>query len=81
MDDAEVVRHISQLVEEEHELRGRAATSGGLDAAGRERITALEVQLDQYWDLLRRRQAREQYGQDPDQEHERSADEVEHYRQ
>ena len=28
----------------------------------------LEVQLDEFWDLLRRREAREEFGQDPNTE-------------
>lgn len=81
MDDAELVQQISKLVEEEHQLRGAAATTGGLDAKGRERMSELEVQLDQCWDLLRRRQAREEFGLDPDEVQVQPAEEVEGYRQ
>ncbi|HVB06836.1 MAG TPA: DUF2630 family protein [Acidimicrobiales bacterium] len=80
MDDHDVVQHITELVAEEHELRSHA-TGHRLGDEERERIAALEVQLDQCWDLLRRRQAREEFGQDPNAEEERPAEVVEHYRQ
>jgi hypothetical protein len=44
-------------------------------------MVTLEVQLDQYWDLLRRRYAREQYGQNPDEESPRDPSVVERYEQ
>ena len=77
MDDQDVLSHISKLVEEEHALRNGA----GLDDAGRERMSELEIQLDQYWDLLRRREAREEFGQNPSAESARPEDVVERYQQ
>jgi hypothetical protein len=44
-------------------------------------LETLERELDQAWDLLRQRRAREESGEDPDQAHERSIDEVESYLQ
>jgi hypothetical protein len=41
----------------------------------------LEVQLDQAWDLLRQRRAREETGEDPDAASERSGNDVESYLQ
>ena len=64
MDDQDVLNQIRSLVEEEHVLR----SGPGLDEAGRERMRDLEVQLDRCWDLLRRREAREEFGQNPDTE-------------
>lgn len=81
MDDQEVHDHISQLVAEERELRAAASAGHGLDDKAKARITQLEIKLDQYWDLLRRRQAREEYGQDPDSERPRDEAIVEHYQQ
>jgi hypothetical protein len=49
--------HIEALVKEEHELLDRGGTEHGLDAAGHERLRAIKVELDRYWDLLRRRRA------------------------
>ena len=77
MDDRDVLNHIRSLVDEEHALRSGAP----LDQAGRERIRELEIQLDRFWDLLRRREAREEFGQNPDAEHERPAEVVEKYLQ
>jgi hypothetical protein len=70
--------HISELVDEEHRLRRRA---GGLTDAERGRLDHLETELDQTWDLLRRRMAREEAGQDPGPEHQRPGGEVETYLQ
>ncbi|HEY5273297.1 MAG TPA: DUF2630 family protein [Acidimicrobiales bacterium] len=77
MDDQEVLNHIRSLVEEEHSLRSGAR----LDEAGRERMRDLEVQLDEFWDLLRRREAREEFGQDPNTESIQSESVVEKYLQ
>jgi Protein of unknown function (DUF2630) len=80
MDDNSVLARINELVREEHELRGKAAGQG-LDQAGRQRLAELEVQLDQYWDLLRQRRAKEEYDANPDHAAERPAGEVETYLQ
>ena len=53
----------------------------GLSDADRERLSGIEVQLDQCWDLLRQRRARRNAGQDPDEAQVRAADVVEHYQQ
>jgi hypothetical protein len=76
---------IDALVEEEHELRERHAGQGPsaqrLSDTERERLRHLEVELDQTWDLLRRRNARREAGQDPSSESERDATTVEGYLQ
>jgi Protein of unknown function (DUF2630) len=78
MDDTSILAHIHELVEEEKQLR---AHNHGLDGAARQRLESLEQQLDQAWDLLRQRRAREDTGEDPDAVHERSVNEVEGYLQ
>jgi hypothetical protein len=78
MDDTSILAHIHELVEEEKQLR---AGHSGLDNSARQRLQALEEQLDQAWDLLRQRRAREGTGEDPDAVHERSVNEVEGYLQ
>ena len=78
MDDHDVVQHISDLVAEEHQLR---SGKGAPTDEDRERIQAIEVQLDQCWDLLRRRQAREEFGENPDAEEVRPPTVVENYQQ
>lgn len=79
MDDRDVLHQISELVEEERKLRSGA--NSGLDEPGRARMRELEVQLDQCWDLLRRREGREEFGEDPDTEEVRPASVVEGYKQ
>jgi hypothetical protein len=80
MADDALHEQINALVEEEHELRERHAGQG-LDDDERERLRQVEVQLDQTWDLLRRRSARREAGQDPAAEAERDPATVEGYLQ
>ena len=65
MDDTGVQNHIEDLVAEEHRLI-EAARARGLSDAQRERLDRVHVELDRYWDLLRQRRAREEFGLDPD---------------
>lgn len=76
MNDKDVLGQIHELVEEEHQLR----QAGGSDEE-RARLATVEQQLDQCWDLLRRRRAREDAGQDPNAERVRPRSEVESYLQ
>jgi hypothetical protein len=78
MDDTTILAHIHELVEEERQLR---TSHHGLDGAGRARLQTLEQQLDQAWDLLRQRRAREELGESPDGAAQRSVNEVEGYLQ
>jgi len=80
MEDRNVLDRINELVEEEHRLE-REAVGEGLDDAKRERLRAIEVQLDQCWDLMRQRRARREFGQDPDQAQVRGEPTVEGYLQ
>jgi hypothetical protein len=80
MDDAELVKRIDELAAEEHRLE-RSHTGGGLGADELARLRAIEVALDQCWDLLRQRRARRHAGQDPDEAAVRAPDVVEDYRQ
>jgi hypothetical protein len=80
VDDAEIVARIEELVEEEHRLE-RSHGEEPLDEDAVARLRDLEVRLDQCWDLLRRRRARREAGQDPDEEKARPAGVVEQYRQ
>jgi hypothetical protein len=65
VDDAQIVKRIDELVDEEHQLE-RVHTGSGLSDEDQARLRSLEVQLDQAWDLLRRRRARRHAGLDPD---------------
>jgi hypothetical protein len=80
MDDAQIVKRIDELVDEEHQLE--AAHEGvGISDDDRDRLKGIEVQLDQCWDLLRQRRARRNAGKDPDTADSRSAQIVEGYQQ
>ena len=76
-----ILNHIDELVAEERQLRSRHHGGEGLSDAERQRMTELEVQLDQAWDLLRQRRARAEYGDDQAGATERPPDEVENYLQ
>ncbi|MEU6707792.1 DUF2630 family protein [Streptomyces wuyuanensis] len=76
----DILRNIDALVAEEHRLRNRAPGEG-LDPEDRARLQAVESQLDQCWDLLRRRKASAEAGQDPDRLAARPISEVESYEQ
>jgi hypothetical protein len=80
MNDTPIRNHIEELIAEEHRLleHGERAALTPVDA---ERLHSIEVQLDQYWDLLRQRIARRDAQQDPSAAHLRPADVVEHYKQ
>jgi len=80
MADDALRERIHALVEEEHVLRKRHIGQG-LDDAEKERLAHIEVELDRTWDLLRRRNARREAGQDPRTESERDASTVEGYLQ
>jgi hypothetical protein len=78
-DDTTIRAHISELVTEEHELR-RKLSQGEISADDeRARLAELEAELDQYWDLLRQRDARREFGEDPDDATVRPEDVVERY--
>jgi hypothetical protein len=80
MDDGQVHKTIEQLVAEEHELWQREA-AGQAGDDDRRRLEAVKVSLDQMWDLLRRRRALRDSGQDPGAAQLRPVDVVEHYEQ
>ncbi len=80
MDDSEVLKQIQSLVDEENDLRAKAAT-GGAGAHVHERLQSLEVSLDQCWDLLRQRRGLRHAGADPDGAHVRDESTVERFQQ
>ncbi len=81
MDDKEIMAHIGELIETEHQLRQQLASGQLTGAEERERLRSAEEALDQCWDLLRQRRARRQYGENPDAATVRSVSEVEGYQQ
>jgi hypothetical protein len=80
MTDPQITAHIEELVAEEHRLLGQGDRHR-MTEEDRKRLETVEVQLDQYWDLLRQRRARRDAGQDPSVAHLRDAGTVEHYQQ
>ena len=80
MNDSDILQRIHALVAEEKELRA-AHAGDGLRQEDRSRLDSLEEQLDQAWDLLRQRRAREETGGDPEDVKPRTISEVEGYLQ
>jgi len=81
MDDNTVLDRIHGLVDEEHKLRKQIGRGEINSAEEHARLKELEEALDQCWDLLRRRRAAREVGNDPDAERAHSASEVEGYLQ
>ncbi|SDC40202.1 Protein of unknown function [Geodermatophilus telluris] len=77
MDDSEIRSRIDALVEEEHRLR----ESGEHTDEQRARLRQVEEERDQLWDLVRQRDAKRQYDEDPDSAEVRPRSEVEGYLQ
>lgn len=80
MEDRDLLEEIHRLADEEHRIE-RAHPGEGLSADEMKRLRAIEVTLDQCWDLLNQRRARRSAGQDPNAAHVRPAEVVEHYQQ
>jgi hypothetical protein len=80
MDD-DLFDRINQLIDEEHNIEGKAAPGEPLTDNDTARLQELEVRLDQCWDLLRQRRARRDAGLDPGQAAIRRAETVEGYQQ
>jgi hypothetical protein len=80
MDDASIRDQIEQLVGEEQRLM-HEGEGHGPDDARHARLAELKIELDRCWDLLRQREAREEFGLDPDEASARDATTVEDYEQ
>ncbi len=74
--DESILAKIQELVHEEQRLYGQ----DGLSDHDQVRLEQIKVELDQCWDLLRQRDARREFGQDPDRAKIRPASVVEHRR-
>ena len=81
MDDTTILGRISELVDEEHRLRGQVQARPDASDDERGRLREIEESLDQCWDLLRRRRAARQAGNEPDEVGVRNRTEVEKYLQ
>jgi hypothetical protein len=80
MDDGTILQQIEKLSNEEQELE-ESHHGKPLAQDQRERLRAVEVELDQAYDLLRQRRARRTAGQDPNQASVRTEGVVENYLQ
>jgi hypothetical protein len=78
-DNDDIRSHIGDLVAEERALRDKRSRSEISADDEHARLRALEIELDQAWDLLRQRDARKEFGQDPGAANIRPADVVERY--
>lgn len=78
--DKDIQARIRDLIEEEHTLRSAHAAGTGTDESASSRLSAVETELDQCWDLLRQRRAKREFGEDPGEAAVRPANIVENYR-
>ncbi|WP_197378588.1 DUF2630 family protein [Mycolicibacterium mengxianglii] len=77
--DEEILAEVHKLVAEEKELREKLQHKEIDTSEEHQRLRAVEVQLDQCWDLLRQRRALRDSGADPGAAQVRPAGEVEGY--
>ena len=75
--DHSILKKIEGLVHEEQHLYGK----GELADHDQVRLEAIKIELDQCWDLLRQREARREFGQDPNDAKVRPPSVVERYKQ
>ncbi|KUI23980.1 hypothetical protein AU196_09480 [Mycobacterium sp. IS-1742] len=77
--DQDILAQVNELVAEEQKLREALQQREIDESEEHQRLRAVEVQLDQCWDLLRQRRALRESGRDPREAQVRPADEVEGY--
>jgi hypothetical protein len=75
--DHSILKKIESLVHEEQHLYGKAE----LADHDQVRLEAIRIELDQCWDLLRQREARREFGQNPNDAKVRPPSVVERYKQ
>jgi len=73
--DGTMLSRIDALVREEQQLYAHERLSDHDQV----RLEKIKVELDQFWDLLRQRDARREFGQDPNDAKVRPASVVEKY--
>jgi len=81
MNQPDPLAQIESLIAREHELRDRVQAGELTPGEEHDQLRRVEVALDQCWDLLRQRRARQESGQDPDGAAVRPVPEVENYQQ
>lgn len=77
MQDKDIISIIKKMVDEEQRLFSK----NELTDQEKTELNSIEVELDQYWDLLRQRRALRDAGKDPDNAELRGSDTVENYEQ
>jgi len=77
--DEQISDQIEQLEHERDALFKREGTEDPTRSTDTARLEEIRVDLDVLWDLLRRRRALREAGQDPDLADERAAETVERY--
>jgi hypothetical protein len=77
--DQDILKNVNDLVAEERELRDKLQHREIDESEEHKRLKAVEVQLDQCWDLLRQRRALRASGGDPQDATVRPEGEVEGY--
>lgn len=77
MNDRQVLNHIEELIAQEQRLFHESHLSD--EEKGR--LDKIQIELDQYWDLLRQRRALRDAGKNPDKAQLRGPDIVEKYEQ
>lgn len=80
MSDRSIHEEINELVAAERELRDRLSRGEISVGAEHARLHEIGTQLDQCWDLLRQRDAKREFGEDPDTAEVRPPGVVEDYR-
>ena len=78
-DDVDISHRIGALVDEEKHLREQVTAGEIAREDEHARLSAIEVELDQCWDLLRQRAALRDSGGDPARAAVRPASVVENY--
>jgi hypothetical protein len=77
--DEDILDQVNRLVAEEKDLRSQLQHREIDESEEHQRLRAVEVALDQCWDLLRQRRALRESGKDPREAEVRPAGEVEGY--
>ena len=77
--DDQIAAQIERLEQERDALWKREAGDDPARGRDAERLEEIRVDLDRLWDLLRRRRALRDAGQNPDLADERAAETVERY--
>jgi hypothetical protein len=75
--DDTIAKRIGKLIDEEHRLYQRHE----IHERERAKLKAIEVELDQCWDLLRQRRAKREFGENADEAKARGPEIVEDFKE